>query len=235
MTIANAEAGSWVKPDPMSDPRSIERRFRANRFRHVRQLLEAALLEKDRIEVLDLGGTEAYWAIADDFLAEHRGRVAITLVNNEPIAEPKNAALSAVSGDACDGDLFKGRRFDLVHSNSVIEHVGETDRMQAFADNVRRLSDRYFVQTPNFWFPLEPHFRVLGFQWLPLSLRVALMQRRNLGFFPRAKSREEAWRNVAEIRLLDRKLMRRLFPEADLREERVAGLTKSLMAVHDRA
>ncbi|MCE7030232.1 class I SAM-dependent methyltransferase [Jiella avicenniae] len=234
MTIANAEAGSWVKPDPMSNPRSIERRFRANRFRHVRQLLEAALAERDRVEVLDLGGTEAYWAIAEDFLAEHRGRIGITLVNNEPIPEPKNAALSAVSGDACDAGLFAGRRFDLVHSNSVIEHVGEVDRMQAFADNVRRLSDRYFVQTPNFWFPLEPHFRVLGFQWLPLSLRVALMQRRNLGFFPRAESHEEAWRNVAEIRLLDRRLMRRLFPEADLRDERVAGLTKSLMAVRDR-
>ncbi|NDW07001.1 class I SAM-dependent methyltransferase [Jiella pacifica] len=235
MTIASAEAGSWVKPDPMSNPRSIERRFRAKRFRHVRQLLETALSEKDRIEVLDLGGTEAYWAIAEDFLAEHRGRIGITLVNNEPIPEPKSAALSAVSGDACDAGLFGGKRFDLVHSNSVIEHVGEVDRMQAFADNVRRLSDRYFIQTPNFWFPLEPHFRVLGFQWLPLSLRAALMQRRNLGFFPRAESREEAWRNVAEIRLLDRKLMRRLFPEAELRDERVAGLTKSLMAVHDRA
>ncbi|WAP68981.1 methyltransferase domain-containing protein [Jiella pelagia] len=235
MTIAQLEAGSWVKPDPMSNPHSIERRFRANRFRTVRQLLESALQEKERIEVLDLGGTESYWAIAEEFLAQHHGRIGITLVNNEPIDPPKNAVFDAVSGDACEGALFAGRRFDLVHSNSVIEHVGEAERMQAFADNVRRLSDRYFVQTPNFWFPLEPHFRMIGFQWLPLSLRVALMQRRNLGFFPRAKTREEAWRNVAEIRLLDRKMMRRLFPEADLREERVAGLTKSLMAVHGQA
>lgn len=233
MTVAQLETGSWVKPDPMSNPRSIERRFRANRFRHVRQLLEAALQEKERIEVLDLGGTESYWAIAEEFLDQHRGRVGITLVNNEPIDPPKNAVFSAVSGDACDARLFAGRRFDLVHSNSVIEHVGEMDRMQAFADNVRRLSDRFFVQTPNFWFPLEPHFRVIGFQWMPLSLRIALMQRRNLGFFPRAKTRQEAVNNVAEIRLLDAKMMRRLFPEAELREERVAGLTKSLMAVHE--
>ncbi len=232
MTVAHSEAGSWVKPDPMSNPRSIERRFRANRFRNVRRLLESALAEKDRIEVLDLGGTEAYWAIAEDFLAQHQGRIRITLLNNEQGEAPKNPIFNTMSGDACDGALLAGRRFDLVHSNSVVEHVGDTDRMKAFADNVRRLSDRYFVQTPNYWFPLEPHFRVIGFQWLPLSLRVALMQRRNLGFFPRAKTREEAYNNVADIRLLDRKMMRRLFPEADLREERVAGLTKSLMAVY---
>ena len=213
MTVALSEAGSWVKPDPMSNPRSIERRFRANRFRNVRRLLESALAEKDRIEILDLGGTEAYWAIAEDFLAQHQGRIRITLLNNEKGEAPKNPIFNA-------------------HSNSVVEHVGDTDRMKAFADNVRRLSDRYFVQTPNYWFPLEPHFRVIGFQWLPLSLRVALMQRRNLGFFTRAKPREEAYNNVADIRLLDRKMMRRLFPEADLREERVAGLTKSLMAVY---
>ncbi|MBP0617958.1 SAM-dependent methyltransferase [Jiella mangrovi] len=233
MTIAELEGSAWVKPDPMSNPRSIERRFRANRFRHVRSLLEAGLAKKEKIEILDLGGTEAYWSIAEDFLAEHRGRIDITLLNNEPIDPPKSAVFQAISGDACAADLFAGRRFDLVHSNSVIEHVGEIDRMQAFAANVRRLSDSYFIQTPNYWFPLEPHFRVVGFQWLPLRARAAMMQRYNLGFFPRAQSRDEAWQNVVEIRLLDAKLMRRLFPEAELREERVAGLTKSLMAVRE--
>ena len=231
MAIAQANTTTWVKPDPMSNPRSVERRFRTRRFQNVRRLLEAALREKETIEVLDLGGTEAYWAIADDFLAEHRGRVTITLVNNEPIDPPKHAAVRGISGDACSSDLFVGQRFDLVHSNSVIEHVGDESRMQAFADNVRRLSDRYFVQTPNYWFPLEPHFRMVGFQWLPLPARAALMHRFNLGFFPRATSREEAWQNVAEIRLLDAKMMRKLFPEAELIEERVAGLTKSLMAI----
>ncbi|TFF18668.1 SAM-dependent methyltransferase [Jiella endophytica] len=232
MTTANLEGSSWVKPDPMSNPQSLERQFRTRRFRHVRQLLEAALEKQERIEVLDLGGTEAYWSIAADFIAEHQGRISITLLNNEPIDPPKSDVFQAISGDACDGELFAGRSFDVVHSNSVIEHVGEFGRMQAFADNVRRLSDAYFVQTPNYWFPLEPHFRVVGFQWLPVAVRAALMQRYNLGFFPRAQSREEARRNVEEIRLLDARMMKRLFPEATQIEERVAGLTKSIMALH---
>ncbi|MBO0663341.1 class I SAM-dependent methyltransferase [Jiella sp. MQZ9-1] len=230
MSVAQV-SNSWVKPDPMSDPQSLERRFRARRFFHVRRLIEGALQTKKRIEILDLGGTEAYWTIADDFLSVHRGRISIILVNNETAAPVSEEMFVSVAGDACDPELYAGRRYDLVHSNSVIEHVGDVARMRAFADNVRRLGERYFVQTPNFWFPLEPHFRVPGFQWLPLAVRVAMMQRFNLGFFPKARSYDEAYRNVADIRLLDRKLMRQLFPGATLVDEKVAGLTKSLMAI----
>ena len=90
---------AWVKPDPMSNPRSIERQFRTRRFRHVRRLMEAALQEREEIEVLDLGGTESYWAIAEDVFAEHRDRITITLVNNEPSDPPKNPVFRAVSGE----------------------------------------------------------------------------------------------------------------------------------------
>ncbi|MEX6506010.1 class I SAM-dependent methyltransferase [Jiella sp. M17.18] len=221
----------WVKPDPLSNPLSIERRFRARRFEHVRSLIEECLQQKERVEIVDLGGTEKYWLIAEDFLREQSGRVAITLVNNEPIDPPKSNIFTSLLGDACDPALFGDRRFDLVHSNSVIEHVGERERMAAFARNVRRMSDRYYVQTPNFWFPLEPHFRVVGFQWLPLPLRAMLMRQFNLGFFPRARTVEEAWNNVREIRLLDRRAVAELFPSAEIRIERVAGLAKSVMAI----
>ncbi len=118
----------------------------------------------------------------------------------------------SLHGNACDPDLLAGRRFDLVHSNSVIEHVGDWAAMVAFSRTVHRLSDRHFIQTPNYWFPLEPHFRVVGFQFLPLRLRASLTRHFNLGFFPRAASVEEAWSNVRDIRLLDRSMMATLFP-----------------------
>ena len=66
-------------------------------------------------------------------------------------------------GDACDPKLFEGRRFDFVHSNSVIEHVGDDEQIRRFARNTRRLGDRYYMQTPDYWFPYEPHFRFPGF------------------------------------------------------------------------
>lgn len=231
MSIASIDRADWVKPNPLADPRSLESRFRARRFAHIKGLIDDALQARDRVDIVDLGGTEQYWQIAADYLNQHRGRLSITLVNNEPTVPPSDPLFASVEGDACDPDLFGGRRFDVVHSNSVIEHVGDWSRMQAFADNVVRLSERYFVQTPNYWFPLEPHFRVVGFQWLPLPARAALMRRFNLGFFPRAKTPEEAWDNVREIRLLDRRMMMALFPQAELRIEKVAGFAKSVMVV----
>lgn len=221
----------WQKRDPLADPQSLEFRFRARRFERIRPLIEAALARKDHVEILDLGGTEAYWSIAAPFLAPVRDRLTITLVNNEEAPAPRGAMFRSLLGNACDPQLFAGQRFDLVHSNSVIEHVGDETQMRAFADTVRRLSDRYFVQTPNYWFPLEPHFRVLGFQYLPLGVRAALMKRFNLGFFPRARSAEEAYANVRDIRLLDAAMMARFFPEAEIAMEKVAGLNKSIMAI----
>ncbi len=62
-----------------------------------------------------------------------------------------------------------------------------------FADNVRRLAPRYYVQTPNYWFPFEPHFRTVGFQYLPERLRVMMLRRFALGFFQKFTSDEDAW------------------------------------------
>ncbi len=230
MSIA---ANDWVKPDPLANPQSLERRFRTKRFARLAPLIEAALAERRQVEILDLGGTEAYWDIGADLLSRHAGRITITLVNNEAATEPRSPVFRSVFGNACDHTLFEGRRFDLVHSNSVIEHVGDWDAMVAFSRTVHRLSDRHFIQTPNYWFPLEPHFRVLGFQYLPLPVRASLMRHFNLGFFPRAASAEEAWNNVRDIRLLDRRMMETLFPGSRIERERVAGLTKSIMAIHN--
>ena len=49
------------------------------------------------------------------------------------------------------------------------------------AAEVRRLAPVYWVQTPNFWFPMEPHFLTPAWHWLPVDLRVAMLRRRALG------------------------------------------------------
>ncbi|MEN3793751.1 class I SAM-dependent methyltransferase [Fulvimarina sp. MAC3] len=218
----------------MSNPKSLERGFRTRRFAEVRTLIDASIAENGRADILDVGGTEQYWVIGEDYLRELGDRVSITLVNNEEAPAVRGAQFTSLFGNACDPKLFEGRTFDIVHSNSVIEHVGDYGRMKAFADNVRRLGKSYYVQTPNFWFPLEPHFRVPGFQWLPLAVRAALMRRFNLGFYPRARTAEEAYQNVADIRLLTKRMMADLFGDAEIKMEKVAGFNKSIMAIGKR-
>ncbi len=61
---------------------------------------------------------------------------------------------------------FGDREFDIAFSNSVIEHV-PPELQAAFAAEVSRVADRYFVQTPNRYFPIEPHYQLPLFQFLP--------------------------------------------------------------------
>ena len=102
--------------------------------------------------------------------------------------------------------------------------------MKLFAQEGKRVAPVYFVQTPNFWFPLEPHCMAPFFHWLPESLRVSLVIRYNLGHWPRAESIEEAAGIVDGANLLERKRFQALFDDAEIIAERYFGLTKSFVA-----
>jgi hypothetical protein len=135
--------------------------------------------------------------------------------------EQPNVTVMKADGTALP---FSDHEFPVAFSNSVIEHVPQ--RLQAaFAAEIRRVSDRYYVQTPNRWFPIEPHYQFPFFQFLPERVQRALNKRFQLGFRPKG--------TFDEITLLSVRDMRRLFPDAEIHRERVLGLTKSLMAVRD--
>ncbi|WP_295810673.1 SAM-dependent methyltransferase [uncultured Nitratireductor sp.] len=219
------------KKSPYKDPQSLEFNFRTKRFQNVRPLIEDALAEKRQVRILDLGGTEEYWKIGAEFLKENRHQIKITLLNLEAEQVEDNGMFEALSGDAADPALFAGEAFDLVHSNSVIEHVGSWERMGQFARNTKRLSKRYFVQTPNYWFPFEPHFRMPGFQYLPKATKIALVRRFQLGFFPRTPDRAEACDLVEHNTLISTRQMRRLFDDGHIMLEKFAFLNKSIMAM----
>lgn len=231
--MANMDAAVPVihERDPYKNSKSLEFGFRAKRFEEIRSIIQAILDEKGHAAILDLGGSEKYWQIGSDFIRANRSRLRFTLINPEVQESHDRTLFEFMVGDACDPKLFEGRRFDLVHSNSVIEHVGDDAQIAAFARNTRRLGDRYYMQTPDYWFPYEPHFRFPGFQWLPAAVRAWLMTKMRLGFFARQDSIKEARQHVNSIRLLTAGQVRALFPDAEIRHERVLGLSKSVMAV----
>jgi hypothetical protein len=217
------------------NPRSIGSRLRARRLAQLLPLVESAFRKQGSVRILDMGGTTTYWRLlSPDYLAS-RG-VEITLVNlpgalHDDVSPP----FRVVEGDACDLRLFAANSFDLVHSNSVVEHVGDWDRMKAFAHEVRRLAPSYFVQTPNFWFPIEPHFMCPFFHWLPEPIRVRLLLLTGLGHYRRATSVDAAVSAVQGARLLNRSMMASLFPDSAIVTERLALLPKSLMAIRSGA
>jgi SAM-dependent methyltransferase len=117
---------------------------------------------------------------------------------------------------------FGDGEFPVVFSSSVIEHVPK-DLQPAFAREIRRVGRRYFVQTPNRYFPIEPHYQLPFFQFLPERVQRAINRRFSLGW--RDKGHWE------EVNLLSARDLRDLFPDGEIHRERLIGLTKSLMVV----
>ena len=156
-------------------------------------------------------------------------RLHVTLLNLHPSAS-KSSRLATIVADARDLSCLATGAFDVVFSNSVIEHVGGPSDQLAMAREVRRVGRYYCVQTPNRFFPVEPHFQFPLFQFLPRALRIALVRRASLGWHERVPDRAAAGRLVDSVRLLTVRQLATLFPDAVIDRERFLGLTKSLVA-----
>ena len=102
---------------------------------------------------------------------------------------------------------------------------------EVFAREIGRVGRRYFVQTPNRNFPIEPHFMTPLVRFLPVGLRARLARNFTLWGLVTRPAPDAVASRVRSIRLLTPGDMRRLFPDACLHRERLFGLTKSLVAV----
>ena len=137
--------------------------------------------------------------------------------------------ITAVVGDACEPPSGLPAP-DLVYSNSVIEHVGGHARRLQFAATVRSC-ERYWVQTPSRSFPIEPHFMFPFLQHLPRSLQMSAVAHWPVGNYSEVKDRSEALSHLLDIELLSADELSFYFPDAALHRERVAGMTKSFIAI----
>ena len=213
------------------DPNSLGSRMRARRSTHLLGLLTESYRRNGKVNVIDIGGTRYYWnALPEDTLEQYDVNVTVVNLPGEPHpADDKR--FHYVEGNGCALDWVTDKQFDVAHANSVLEHVGQWPQMRDFASEVRRVATSYMVQTPYFWFPIEPHFMAPFFHWLPESYRTKLLLRFPLGHGGRAHTIDDAVERVQSAQLVDRKMFRSLFPDATLHTERIAGLPKSLMAV----
>jgi hypothetical protein len=211
----------WLRNADVNSSRSLSGRARSRRWQYLVECFPAF----SEMRVLDLGGTSESWR-----LAPVRPR-QVTVVNLMPVKERNDSDIVAIQGDACDlPSSVANERFDLVYSNSLIEHVGGHRQRQQLADNVHTLAERHWVQTPYRYFPIEPHWMFPGMQWLPYEARVQVSMHWNRGHIL-THTREEAQNRVDEVDLLSLSQMRRYFPSSVIWHERFAGLVKSLVAI----
>ena len=198
--------------------------FRGFRRRRLRLFYERFNIQPETT-VLDIGGREFNWT-----LMPFTPRVTIL---NLGVQGPQSGRFDWVLGDA-RALPFPDRSFEIVFSNSVIEHLGNAEDQHKFANEIRRVGRSYYVQTPNRNFFLEPHVVTPFFHWLPRKLQARLLRNFTLwGWITRPDEDAQA-RYLNTTRMLDLAEFRALFPEAEIWKERFLGLTKSFVAAKAR-
>ncbi len=194
---------------------------------------------RDGVSILDLGGESG------EFLARIRnglqGKFVIADIHEghrSTVQEKYGCDFVLVDED---GPLpFGDREFDIVISNSVIEHVTlpknacctrvsqkewvdiSLRRQRQFATEIRRVGKSYFVQTPHKGFPLETH------TWLPFVNLLTHNQTISLVRFT-----DKFWIKhcgIVDWNLLSPLEMKTLFPDAEIYVERFLGFQKSIIA-----
>ena len=214
--------------------RRISSWFRARRDERLKALIANTPRNGETLKIIDIGGSISYWqGVGTDFLKNHKVHIDLINLSDDEFyhSADDDRIFSCIIGDARATGL-PDMSYDLCHSNSVIEHVGLWWDFECCANEIRRIAPVYYVQTPNFWFPVDPHFwRWPTIHWLPRPARIRLIQMLPLAFSGRAPDYRTACEFADDARLLNRAQMRCLFPEAELHTERFLLLAKSFIAI----
>jgi hypothetical protein len=202
---------------------SLGNRFRRRRFTMFTEMIKD--LPKP-LRVIDLGGNENFWI---QMGLAGKTEIEITLVNPEEV-DVTASNIKYIKGDAC---YFRslGADYDIVFSNSAIEHVGGSERSRLMASEIAASGKPFFVQTPNYYFPFEPHFLFPLFQFFPERFKIFLLMNFNMGWYTKCRTYAEALSLIRSVQLLKKSDLETLFPGAELKRERFLGLTKSFIAI----
>lgn len=196
--------------------RPIQRYFRTKRMQQLCQIFRLT----PESSILDIGGNEFNWMLL-------RFSPLVTLLN---LTVPRESKFIWVVADGRHLP-FKDGAFEMIYSNSMIEHLGMIGNQRLFAEECRRVGQNYYVQTPNKWFFMEPHLITPFVHWLPHRIQRLLLRNFTIwGWITRPTSQYcDSFLN--EIRLLDERGLKQLFPESKIYREYFLGFVKSIIAV----
>lgn len=209
----------------------IMKYFRGRRVEILRDACPE-LFDERPLSVCDLGGSRHFWAALPIDLVVKR----VTIFN---ISESETGHCSGAAAQI-PVHLYDGKRlpvgdqtFDLLISNSVIEHVPLAERT-GLAAEMLRCSRKVVMQTPALEFPIEPHFLMPFLHWCPRGLG-SLLVFVSPWFLLARPGMSRARSYFDEVSLLSRSAVRKLFPSGRILEERILGMTKSFIVAVESA
>jgi hypothetical protein len=189
------------------------------------------------VRLVDLGGTVRFW---ETWGLAGQPLLDVTVVNNHPI--DKNHAndpitlpnIHRMNADVLTFSAADFAKFDVIFSNSLIEHLPGRHLQQQLAQAIVDSGRPYFLQTPNKTSPIDPHFPrpyVPFFAAYPRALQARLLSWAALGSGSAAPSYDAALARLANYFPLTRRDVRGLFPTARIVVERPMGVPMSIIAM----
>lgn len=198
--------------------RPFLRYFRSKRMAEFQRLFEIT----PQTRILDVGGNIATWSLS-------ALRPKVTLLNLSA-SRFDGRDMQCVVGNGLQLP-FKDGAFDVVFSNSVIEHLGDWDTQQNLAREIVRVGRYYYVQTPNRWFFVEPHLMTPFIHFLPRRWQRRMLRNCTTWGLIARPTAQQCDQFLNEVRLLSETEMGLLFANATILREKVAGMTKSIIAI----
>ena len=135
--------------------------------------------------------------------------------------------IKAVVCDACKLP-WPDKYFDIVYSNAVIEHVGGFERQKAMAAEIMRVGKRWFVTTPNRWFPFEFHMRLPFVTWLPGN---GYLWIGNIVSYNHVRGKYRFGGKHIDLWLMSARELQECFPDSKIIKQRVTIMAETLIAV----
>ena len=198
--------------------------FRRKRMKKFYQALNITAKTK----VLDVGGLPFIWEIGEGI-----GLPRVDSITCLNIYEVDRANLPSnvhwVIGDGCKLPFADGE-FDVVFSNSVIEHLGTIEAQVAFAKEIARVGKNYWVQTPDPRFFMETHYLSPFVHWLPKGILRRIARYTTTWGLVMRPTPQQIDERLAEIRLIKVREFKNMFPGAEIITERFIGMPKALVA-----
>lgn len=194
---------------------------RKERMRKFEEIMEPT----DATTVIDIGGYSYNWQYV-----RSKPMVRLVNINLQPEGDELPEQFTQAVGDGCNLP-YADKEFDVAFSNSVIEHVGDFARQRQFAEEIRRVGRKVWVQTPSRWTFIEPHYICVFVHLLPKKWRYVLLKYFSVrGWINRSAIPDM----VDEIRLLDLSEMQELFPDCNILIERFSFFPKAYIAYRNR-
>ena len=181
---------------------------------------------KKPLKILDLGGSDYYWKHLD--MTGNRD-FEILILNNEIQDTDSFSNISFMKKDVRDLGFIKDKEYDLVYSNSLIEHLKSFDEQKKLANEIDRIGKRYFIQTPNYYFPVEPHFLFPFFQFLSVEMKTKWISKHDLGWYKKEPDPFKAKELAESVHLLSEKELKKIFRGCEIYKEKYFLLTKSFI------